>query len=250
MEYLAACFFMGFGVAIDVMVATLASYREFGSRKDAWIWASRNALTHTVFPVLGIAAAYGLEAAFPVLKMVIGIIAFVLVVKFLGEEIAGCAGYGSEDEEEPKGMGWAAVIAVSVDALMSGPAKAAQAEGWDLNALLWSFPIVGLVVGLHAFTAAEVAAFLKRRSERGTDVSPQNLARVEIGGLFIETAVIGYFGWLALDHGIGMNLPWYAVAGVSLAVTITTFTALGRRMWINNTTENTAPEEDREAAAG
>lgn len=242
---------MGFGVAIDVMVATLASYREFGSRKDAWIWASRNALTHTLFPVLGIAAAYGLEAAFPVLKMVIGIIAFLLVLKFLGEEIMGCAGLSSEDEEEPKGMGWAAVIAVSVDALMSGPAKAAQAEGWELNALLWSFPIVGLVVGLHAFTAAEVAAFLKRRSERGTDVSPQNIARVEIGGLFIETAVIGYFGWLALDHGLGINLPWYAVAGVSLAVTITMFAALGQRMWIHNTEKDAAhSDEDREAAAG
>lgn len=233
-RYLVASFFMGFGIAVDVMSATIGRFKHYGRWGEALTWAGRNTATHTIFPVIGIAIVVPIAEHLPIIKMPIGFLAAYFVFLLLQEEISGLAGFEDEEDDELPGWlkwlksyltpAWVAVIAVSVDALLSGPAKAVQTEGWSHLQVLVSFPIVGVVVGGFALTASVIAMGLKNVVTKATARSVTGMAYTAIIMLFIESVVIGYFGVLALlKYGLMMDkVGW---AGPALISTVSTLAA-------------------------
>lgn len=213
---------MGVGVAIDVALATLAKFQD---ETLSWRnWTFPVTFTHILFPALGYFLFWSLEDAFPIAHSLLGIVGFILVFTFLYEVLMDSFG------KEPKfGLsGWiskrvglaphdartfVAVLAVSWDALWSGPAKAAQASAgnWTGVEVILSFTIAGVVVALVAETALFIANHLRRRKfENKTTLSVYTIV-----GKYFELSVIGGFGILSLWHAFFTNANLYAAISIA-----------------------------------
>lgn len=259
-KYIAASFFMGFGIAVDVVSATIGRFRHFSQPRNAFIWAGRNTVTHTLFPIMGVVLGVLVAHWIPLMKVIIGWGGAYLVYLLLKEENMGLAGLEDEDEEEAGLPGWLAwikpyltpawvsVFAVSIDALLSGPAKSVQTEGWSDLQVMVSFPIVGLVVGGFALSASVIAVVLHKRITTVTRGSVRGIALMSIGLLYVETCVIGYFGWLAaIRYGMFQeDVSWLIPAGCSLVATTVFYAVMWRKMV--DTQVAAATEDATEAA--
>ncbi len=125
---------------MDVFIATLAKYRD---QTLSWkTWTIPVVFTHVSFPALGYFMFWALSSSLPVAQMILGLIGFVLVILFIYEVVCESAGtkpvFGISDwigrkfgfREEDSRL-FITILAVSWDALWSGPAKAAQATAGD-----------------------------------------------------------------------------------------------------------------------
>jgi len=201
---------MGIGIAIDVAIATIVMFRnkELSYRN----WTIPIMTTHILFPAAGYYLFWGLGATFAPLQVGLGILGAALVAAFLyeatmkwrGHEPAFAISEWMSKHSKGRGMAWLtpAILAVSWDALWSGPAKAAQAVYWTTNEVLASFLVAGVVVALVAQISLAIALWLRRIDFS----SAETLARFNIGGKLAEVAVIGGFGVLALWNGIAIFL--------------------------------------------
>ena len=89
------------------------------------------------------------------------------------------------------------ILAVSWDALFSGPAKSAQAEAgqWSQTEVIYSFVIAGLVVAV----AAQIAMLLRSRlGKQSTEDSRVDLVNRTMLGRYLEVTIIGAFGIMSL----------------------------------------------------
>ncbi|MBP6060640.1 MAG: hypothetical protein KA515_01390 [Candidatus Pacebacteria bacterium] len=201
---------MGFGIAVDVTMATLSKFRapSLGFRS----WTGPIAFTHVVFPATGYFVFWGLESQMPWLSPVLGFIGFVLVALFTYEVL--CEAVGAEpvfgiSEWMSKMMGLReddsrrviAILAVSWDALWSGPAKAAQAHAgrWNTLETILSF----LVAGVTVLVVAELALMGARLLNRIRFQSVLKMAIFLFVAKFVELSVIDGFGILSLRQGFG-----------------------------------------------
>lgn len=218
------CILMGTGIAIDVLIVTLSKFRN--TTLSLKTWTLPITFTHLCFPAIGYYLFWGLSEMFPSLRLSIGLTGFLLVSLVVYEIIWEAIGltpwfsissftsqvFGITEDDSRHAM---AIMAVSWDALWSGPAISAQAitEGWTAAEVFLSFFIAGLVVTLIAQGALGIALHLRTIRFH----NEAKLARFDIWGKYFELSVISGFGTLSLAHGIGASLNLYEAIGLSAA---------------------------------
>ncbi|NBB16424.1 hypothetical protein GVN21_13745 [Caulobacter sp. SLTY] len=201
MDYLFACILMGAGIAIDVVLATLARVRILGLNRPGLSWLWKITFTHILFPVVGYYTAIYLVHLGPWMTPVVGVLAAGLLGWHLTSLVRDILVDSRSDEpsnEAGSTTSWGLVLAVSWDALFSGPAKSAQAIGWTEAQILWSFPIAGLVVSVGGGLALAAAELLRRGLDpRRVALSPP-VMRAQALALLLEVGIFAYFMLLAL----------------------------------------------------
>lgn len=247
---------MGMGIAIDVAIATVARFRD--PSLDFRSWTMPVAIVHIILPAIGYYTWWGLGAAFGYLTIPLGVLAFSMISVFLYE--AFCDWIGSEPKIslEPllgpllsrvtkDSTGKAAVIlAVSLDALWSGPAKAAQAVsgGWHWSLVIVSFFVAGGVVAIVAEISLLIARWLSRVSFKNIAA----MARFLVFGKFAETVILFAFGVLSLWNAFGMWLGLGTLgesAMISAAIVIPLFIGFHRALMAEQLTDLEEEEASR-----
>jgi hypothetical protein len=244
----------GAGIAIDVMLATIVLYR---SPTLSWqTWTLPITITHVSFPAFGYYGFWGASEALPWAMPVIGLLGAIIVGVFLlgtycewiGKEPfidfptigkwTGLTWLGSHSAPVGKlvgRIGLAAafallanvvapeILAVSWDALASGPAKASIIEGWSTEAVLLSFLIAGLTVAL----AATASLWGAKKLNQVTFHSKRKLT------IFIGLSRLAEMGVIG---GFGINSAWkgfheHASLPTSIALSFVFFTAVTICYW-------------------
>ena len=237
---------MGIGVAIDVFIATTV---KFSDANLTWKnWTLPVTLTHTLFPAFGYFLFWMTSENFPLIQAALGITGFVLVALFIYEIL-----YESMGLEPKFGISnWisrqfgfsnssahvlVAVLAVSWDALWSGPAKAAQAVAgnWDGTEVFLSFIIAGLVVAITAEIALLISSLLRRFRFK----SKVFMTSFNITGKYIELSVIGGFGVLSLWNAFSTEAGLYISIVSSAIIMLILFVLFYRKLWRNEKKEVT-----------
>lgn len=221
---------MGLGIAIDVMLATIAKFRD--NDLSFRNWTLPIMATHILFPAVGYYGFWGLSQAYPTLSPVLGIIGALFVLLFIYEVAGDWIGYKpifGISESIGKLVGFkeddarriVAIMAVSWDALWSGPAKAAQAitGGWTDSEVGWSFLIAGLVVAAAAQLSLSLA--LRMRRVKFSDAS--KMASYTMVGMYAESSVIGGFGVLSFLQGMAISNNIYYSIGIAAIIMATVF---------------------------
>jgi hypothetical protein len=121
------------------------------------------------------------------------------------------------------------ILAVSWDALWSGPAKAAQATAgaWSNSEVVLSFVIAGLVVAVVAELALFLAYFLRQRNFK----NPISVTKFTIFGKYLELSVIGGFGVLSFWHGFSSSADLYHSILISSFIMLIVFILIKQRLW-------------------
>lgn len=197
---------MGLGIAIDVAIATVSRFRDQSMSFTSWTLPV--ALAHILLPAIGYYGWWVLGQQFHGLALILGLLAFAMIAVFIYEAICEWIGAEPVVSLEPisdwafKRLGSQSkgrivmVLAVSMDALWSGPAKAAQAASgqWSPFEVFISFFIAGGVVALVAELALLIAFALRRVSFSNTN----RLAMFLVGGKYLEVTILFAFGLLSL----------------------------------------------------
>jgi membrane protein implicated in regulation of membrane protease activity len=269
--YLITNFYIGAGIAADVYAATLASFREFEDDKYRFNWVWRNTFTHTLFPFIGLYSVVLGIAVWQHLQPILFTIGALLLGLFLWHLLQGKA---KSEAGEPSAHGhchthshshaeglmtrlldpvtrwlvkrdpqWGLVLGVSLDAINSGFAKAADTTSWSKFALLVSFPLVGCVVGLGAWLGGQKAKFflklMRNLAGRDTGALAKRLAKLEFVALIVEVFVLGYFFFRSVVSAIvpitrAVWLEWRGYAwGTSFILTAGIFVWLGKVIFRN-----------------
>ena len=241
---------IGAGIAADAVIATVSRFKRFECLRDALTWAGAIGFTHTVFPMIGLIGLWYAASSFPSLKAGIYGVGFVVMVWFIVEIIQEIAGFNNDSEdnlEEEKDVlyqflskhskFWAAVWAVSIDALVTGPGKTAATAHWSQVQVLGSFPLVGLVVFSLVLLSAWPAILLRRYWQENKFEDPRGMARFTTIGSWIELSIFLYFAYLAVSEmiialGVKPFTSEFLIAGVfSIATTIIIFVTLREVVW-------------------
>jgi len=241
---------MGIGIAIDVAIATIVMFRD--EKLSFRSWTLPIMTTHIVFPGVGYYLVWGLGVAFTPLQVILGVVGAALVGAFLyeatsewrGKEPAFAISDWMGKKFDGRGMAWLtpAILAVSWDALWSGPAKSAQAVHWSTSEVLLSFLVAGTVVALVAQLSLTVALGLRRIHFASVD----KLAAFNLTGKFGEVSVIGGCGILSLWNGLTPFLgkdnepDIYVAIAIATIMTLVFFFCFLRELW--ETEQNDAYE--------
>lgn len=203
-HFLFACLIMGLGIGIDVAIATFMRAPAMADKKVAAKWVVGVSATHTLFPMIGYLFTYFSLQALPVITPLVGILAFVLIVWFLVDEFKGLS--ESDHESGHTYISVALVLAVSWDALWSGPAKSAQVEGWSEWMIWLSFLLVGIVVMAFCLSSLYLARKLCALSNMANDSLNPRLLDIS---RWVQYSVINYFGMLALvRYTFSSDINW------------------------------------------
>lgn len=241
--YLSACVLMGVGIGIDVALATFSLFSCFGRNKRlGFDWTAKISFTHILFPMLGYYGLIVLIDFFTAFTAVLGSLAAGGVAYFLWQilitwiEPVGADGISDDglnlSNMDLKAVPISVVIAVSIDALMSGPAKSAQAVGWNDWEVLFSFPISGVVVGGIALISLYGAQRLYHVVHAGGLSPKSRIPLWETIGQYFEFSILSYFGWLALARYVfDLNFLDITIFGFSLAVTGAIFLFFGEQVY-------------------
>jgi hypothetical protein len=218
LDFSFACALMALGIGTDVALATVARANQLQTARSVFVWVLGVSLTHTLFPMLGYLMTYFSVQVVPFLTPLIGLLAAFCIFWFLYNEIKSLGLEKTSDENSPSSdnqrllISLGLILAVSWDALWSGPAKSAQVIGWP-ELLVWvSFLLVGAAVSALALSsvmfARVIEPFLLRKPNMHLSV------------LWLQYSVVGYFGYLALlRYTFNIDIPWYAIVFVSLSIT-------------------------------
>ena len=249
-QYLVINGAIGLGIAADAVIATIGRFRRFEGIRDALTWAAAIGLTHTVFPMIGLIGLWYAASSFPSLKAGIYGAGFLVMVWFITEVTREIAGLDSEEDEEVEetkdflyqflakhSKFWAAVWAVSIDALVTGPGKTAATAQWTQTQVLGSFPLVGLVVFGLVMLSAWPAIVLRRYWQENRFKDARGLAWFTVIGSWIELSIFLYFAYLAVSEmvvalGVHPAISEFLIAGgLSMATTVILLLALWERVW-------------------
>ena len=247
-SFLIPSILMGLGVAIDVFIATVVKFKD---ESLSWkSWTLPVTITHVAFPAFGYFLFYNLATTFPYAQTILGVIGFVLVALFVYEVVCEAVGFvpvfGISETigsifnfGEKEAKLFLSVLAVSWDALWSGPAKAAQATtgNWNDYQVVLSFAIAGIVVALMA----ELALTISKRLRRKHFSNPYTLARNNIIGKYFELSVIGGFGVLSLWQVFSAEATLYHSISITALFLVVVFVLLKKPL------KKTQLEEAKEA---
>lgn len=198
-DFILVCAFMGLGIGLDVAIATFAMGSELRKNSVATTWISGVTTTHTLFPMLGFLLTFFGVKFMPTIMPLLGLAAFAMIAYFIFQSLQEM----TADDESPQGAGSALslslILAVSWDALWSGPAKSAQVYEWETLMVVLSFFVVGFIV----FLCALIGLCLFNLMSRSLVKRPSY--RFYFMSLWLQYTVIGYFGLLALTR---YTLSW------------------------------------------
>jgi len=201
LSFYSACMLMGLGIGADVLLATLTRSEHLQLFSTALVWIVGVTLTHTLFPAIGYAMTYYSVSTLPFLTPLIGLLAFALIAHFLYTEW-----FGQDEDHHQHLVTFGLILAVSWDALWSGPAKSAQVTDWGVLSVIGSFFVVGFVVNICALCGLCLGRLLngRLRDEYQTFM------------LWLQYSVIGYFAWLALcRYTLDWQLSMFALLAFS-----------------------------------
>jgi len=213
-EFILPCFMMGLGIGADVAIATVLHSQQLSSFKAAFFWVAGVTITHTLFPMVGYLLTYFSIQSLPLLTPVIGLLAFACIAYFLWQELPGLASTTNFSNTSARQLiiSCTLILAISWDALWSGPAKSAQVVGWPEVWVWLSFLLVGLVVASCALLALFIAKFLLTC----TRVAKSSMKL----GLWLQYSVLSYFGLLALlRYTFSVQVEGWQVFMVSATMT-------------------------------
>ena len=212
-DFVSACLVMGIGIGTDVAIATLLRARQLKTTKTILYWVIGVSLTHTLFPMFGYLLTYFSIQLVPFLTPIVGVIAFGFIAHFLWQELKDLAGASEHNHDDRQLLvSMALILAVSWDALWSGPAKSAQVIGWP-ELLVWlSFFVVGVMVALFAIGSL----YLSKRMN--INLHAPN-SKGQYIGVWIQYSVISYFGLLALlRYTLNINIVWWQLLAIASAL--------------------------------
>lgn len=185
-EYLLACLLMGAAIGMDVAIVTALYSQQLACKQARKRWISGVVGSHTFLPMCGyLLSFYGIKWL-PWFTPLLGIIAAGFIAIYLYQEL-----YQEEQGADPiiSTISWSLIIAVSWDALWSGPAKSAQVVDWQTIYVWTSFVLVGAVVYLFTLAGLNVG---KRFSKQHT--------KTPFLWLWLQYSAIAYFAMLALTR--------------------------------------------------
>ncbi len=209
-EFITACLIMGLGIGIDVAIATFVRASAMTNKHTVIKWVVGVSATHTLFPMIGYLLTYFSLQVMPIITPVVGVLAFILISVFLFDELKGG---GESDSHNNQGyISFALVLAVSWDALWSGPAKSAQVVQWS-DWMIWgSFILVGIVVMIISLASL----YLERKICRTKLTKFPWFLDVS---RWVQYSVINYFGMLALvRYTFSSNINWLYIMLVSFTL--------------------------------
>jgi len=208
-DFILASLLMGLGIGFDVALATVSRAQQLNTFRLAFIWVLGVSLTHTLFPMIGYLLAYFSVQVQPAIAPVIGVIAFTCIFFYLKAEFKQIANPEQENNNSQLLVTLGLILAVSWDALWSGPAKSAQVIGWP-ELMVWvSFLIVGAMVSLLAIGSLKFSHYIEGLNQKN--------AYMNWVGCWIQYSVIGYFGLLALlRYTLQVNMSWWQILLMSM----------------------------------
>lgn len=212
LDFALASLIMSLGIGADVAIATALRANQLRSSRSIALWVVGVSVTHTVFPMLGYLLTYFSIQVLPGITPIVGLIAFSCIFFYLKSEWETLDDQSTQEELSRLMVTFGLILAVSWDALWSGPAKSAQVIGWP-EAMVWvSFIIVGMLVSLLAITSLWFAKKASKQAKRNKHFT--NF------GQWVQYSVIGYFGLLALfRYTLGLEVHWIALLTISLSFT-------------------------------
>lgn len=254
LDYLGLNLLIGLGIAADAIVATLARAHRIGSLRAALAWAGAIGLTHWLLPMIGFFAGFYVAWSAPAARAwvygVAGLIMTAFVWTLLRDDAETRAppgwarwpvtllllpvrlieGIGRGVARALRLTGearlfWAAVWAVSVDALVTGPGKTGATAQWSEVQLWFSFVLVGLTV----FTVVLSAALVALRLSAALDIESPTGRRWHTALFWVEIAIFEFFALLAFAEAIGFASPGIAAGLALLGVTPATWVATRSR---------------------
>jgi hypothetical protein len=235
--FLVPSILMGLGIAIDVAIATISRFSDQSMTFRNWTLPV--AIAHILLPAFGYYGWWFLGQQFNELALILGLIAFTMIAIFIYEEFCDWIDTVPLLSLEPL-TDWALkkigseskgrlviIMAVSMDALWSGPAKAAQAESgqWSAFEVFTSFFIAGIVVAL----VSEISLLIALRLRGISFGNNKRLAIYLVGGKYLEATILFSFGLLSLWNafaiwiGLGTLSQCIFASGVFMLVVWITF---------------------------
>lgn len=213
-DFVFASMLMGLGIGADVALATLARADQLRSLRLAITWVVGVSLTHTLFPMLGYLLTYFSIQLQPAVTPFVGLIAFAFISIYLKGEFNALTDTKSGSDDNQLLVTLGLILAVSWDALWSGPAKSAQVIGWP-ELLVWlSFFVVGALVSVLAITSLKFG--LRVKSSLKTSYLSQWI------GYWLQYSIISYFGLLALfRYTFQVDIAWWHILIISTLINAT-----------------------------
>ncbi|WP_232842808.1 hypothetical protein [Psychrosphaera ytuae] len=222
-DFFLASGLMAVGIGTDVALATLSRASRLTGFRVALFWIFGVSLTHTLFPMAGYLLTFFSIQLHPAITPTVGVIAFALIALYLKEELGE---YGIEASKELSASNnhqqlmvtMGLILAVSWDALWSGPAKSAQVIGWPEVWVWASFVVVGCLISVLALCALRLGYRVSGAWQNSV---------LGFVAVLLQHTVIAYFGMLALTtYTLGLDLPWWLLMQVSLSLVVMTMIGL------------------------
>ncbi|MCY7296768.1 hypothetical protein [Alteromonas sp. a30] len=217
-DFISGCVVMGIGIGTDVAIATLLRANQLNTTRTILYWVIGVSLTHTLFPMIGYLLTYFSIQVLPILTPVVGVIASAFITHFLWQELRELSAKNAhpvnceEKEDRQFLVSFGLILAVSWDALWSGPAKSAQVIGWP-ELLVWvSFIVVGIMVALFAIGSL----YLSKQTRLTLTNTASKWHQV---GLWMQYSIFAYFGLLALlRYTLNVNIVWWQLLMIAAGI--------------------------------
>lgn len=209
----------GAGLAIDIAIVTIASFRDRGMNFINWTLPL--VITHVWFPSVGIFLFWYLGDE-QTIKIILGILGFSFIFVFLFlefKELIATKRSAVFYEIKPNLERNAMILAVSWDALLSGPSYSTQAiaKGWSNLEISSSVVVFGIIILIASTLALRIARKLNELEFVNLDKFTNFTFLAELA----KFTVIGSFGVFSLQQAFGEGSLY-----LSLVITAILFFAL------------------------
>lgn len=243
-DYALAIWMSALLIAIDAMLVVILSWSHLRNATDALIVAAMVALTHVCFPLftfgITVGAKRGVEAlGLPFIaggaQATIYLVAFLLIIRHLWN-VHVSVRQKDVDLFEPSTRSmravivqvWPTVFAVSIDALIVGPAKVAFAARYPPLMLYFSFVLVGVLVFALVCGSGFAVIGLKRMAKRHETRHTQQV--VHYIDWFGSLILIGAFIYFSVFAGVYVvytfvETEWLLTPTTIWGTTVTLFAA-------------------------
>jgi hypothetical protein len=214
---------VGASLAADAVIATFGVAASIGRRWAHWAyWTLGVVLTHWLFPMIGLSAGWIARDRAWLVRCVYLVGALLLARHLQSNVVRALQPAGRPARAMSYGDLSLVILAVSLDALLAGPAQSVVARDWDAAQLLLSSAVVATVVlTLVAAGALACIATLAVARDRGAHGGPRGLVAVVAGAWTLEVAVFSGFAVLALASalfpGAGGAVPVAVAVGLAVA---------------------------------
>ncbi len=205
-EFYSVSILLGIAIGIDAAIVTCVRSRYFDKPLNALLWLLAISSTHTVFPLLGSVASLQSLQWLPQLTAIVGLVAFLLIAWFILDDLFSPVQQDADkkDSSPTALLGIGLVLAVSWDALWSGPAISAYIPDWSQAKVLTCFLLSGFTVLMLTSTSLVLTRLIAAQSWRGQGLHPLLGHFAE----WLQYSAISYFAWLALfKYTLGISSP-------------------------------------------